>query len=124
MVTEAQMRKLASAMPGVVERSHFGKPDFRVKEKIFAGLSKDGKRGNVKLALSTQAIVMEAKPEAFTPAEAMWGRAGWTYVVLAETTLAELRLLLEEAYGLVAGARHPPRSSRPANKRNKRSKIP
>jgi predicted DNA-binding protein (MmcQ/YjbR family) len=102
-MTDAQMRRLALALPGVEERSHFAKPDFRVKKKIFAGLSRDGKRGNLKLRLDTQEVVTSAKPEAFVPAEGAWGRAGWTYVVLEQTTVPELRHLLDEAYRLVAG---------------------
>jgi hypothetical protein len=44
MVTAAGMRKLALAMPGVEEKSHFEQPDFRVKNKIFAGLSRERRR--------------------------------------------------------------------------------
>ena len=62
MVTAAQMRKLALAMPAVEEKSHFGKPDFRVRGKIFAGLSPDGKRGTLKLPPDVQAVVLDAKP--------------------------------------------------------------
>lgn len=115
-VTGAQMRKLALALPGVEERSHFGKPDFRVKGKIFAGLSEDGVRGSLKLGLETQDMVRDAKPDAFVPAAGAWGRAGWTYVVLERATVPELRRLLAEAYGIVSAPRrrepHSPRTPR------------
>ena len=105
-MTAAQLRKLALAMDGVVERQHFQQPDFRVKNKIFAGLSRDGKQANFKLRPETQDLVVGAKPEAFIPAAGAWGRGGWTHAVLAKTTRAELGPLLEESYQLVSS---PPR---------------
>ena len=49
VVAIAQMRKLAMALAAVDEKSHFDQPDFRVRGKIFAGLSRDGKHGTPKL---------------------------------------------------------------------------
>jgi len=105
MVTAAQMRKLALALPGAEERSHFGHPDFRVKNKIFAGLAPDGKRGTLKLTPDTQDIVTSARPAVFVPAAGAWGRSGWTYVVLARTSRAELSRLLDESHRLVSAPR-------------------
>lgn len=101
-MTAAQMRKLAMALPGVIEKSHFGKPDFRVKGRIFAGLSQDGTQGNLKLRPATQEMVIDAKPDVFSPAAGAWGRSGWTLVKLSGTKAAELGLLLTEAHELVA----------------------
>ena len=99
------MRTLALALPGAEERSHFGHPDFRVKNKIFAGLAPDGKRGTLKLTPDAQEIVVSAKPAVFIPAAGAWGRAGWTYVVLAKATRAEVSRLLEDSHRLVAAGR-------------------
>ena len=101
-MTDTQFRKLALALPGVEPGSHFGSPDFRVKKRIFAGLSPDGKIGNLKLRLETQEITMLAKPKACYPAEGAWGRSGWTYLVLAQTTVTEARHLLSEAHELIS----------------------
>ena len=35
-------RQLALALPEAEEKSHFGKADFRVRNKIFAGFTADG----------------------------------------------------------------------------------
>ncbi|HVH48238.1 MAG TPA: MmcQ/YjbR family DNA-binding protein, partial [Labilithrix sp.] len=59
MTTAAQMRKLALSMPETEESSHFEKPDFRVNGKIFAGLSRDGERANLKLTPEIQAAVVD-----------------------------------------------------------------
>jgi hypothetical protein len=111
-MTAAQMRKLALSMPDAEEKSHFGNPDFRVNNRIFAGLSADGKRGTLKLTPEIQATALEAKPGAFTPAQGAWGRSGWTYVTLAKIETAELVGLVEEAWRLVA----PKRASKPKPK--------
>lgn len=105
MVTAAQMRKLALALPAVEEKSHFDKPDFRVRGKIFAGLSRDEAQGTLKLPFEVQAMVLDANPRAFSPAAGAWGRAGWTQVQLSHVRLAELETLLDEAWKLIA----PPR---------------
>lgn len=105
MVTAAQFRKLAMALPEVEEKSHFEQPDFRVRNKIFAGLSQDQKLGTLKLSPEVQAMVLCAEPEVFVPASGAWGRSGWTRVVLAKAPLRGLAALVEEAYRLVAPKR-------------------
>ncbi|HTU60221.1 MAG TPA: MmcQ/YjbR family DNA-binding protein [Polyangiales bacterium] len=102
MVTAAQFRKLAMAFPEVEEKSHFEQPDFRVRNKIFAGLSRDHAEGNLKLTPELQAMVMSAEPDVFVPAAGAWGRSGWTLIVLAKAELPGLRELLAESYRLVA----------------------
>ena len=105
MVTAAQLRKLALALPAVEEKSHFAQPDFRVRGKIFASLSRDGTRGTLKLPPEVQAMVLDAKPKVFSPAPGAWGRSGWTHVHLARARLAELEALLAESWRLVAPRR-------------------
>ena len=105
MVTAAQMRKLALSMPEAEEKSHFDQPDFRVRNKIFAGLSPDGKRGTLKLRPELQSLALEGNPAAFSAAAGAWGRSGWTHVDLPAVQLAELRPLVLEAWRLVAPRR-------------------
>jgi len=102
MVTAAQFRKLAMGFPEVEEKSHFEQPDFRVRNKIFAGLSRDHEEGNLKLTPELQAMVLSAEPDVFVPAAGAWGRSGWTRIVLAKAELPGLRELLAESYRLVA----------------------
>jgi hypothetical protein len=105
MVSPAQWRKLALALPGTEERSHFGQPDFRVHGKIFAGLSPDGARGTLKLTPEVQSALLDAQAAVFFPAAGAWGRKGWTHVVLAHATRKELGYLLTEAWRLTAPRR-------------------
>ena len=102
MVTAAQMRKLALALPEVEEKSHFEQPDFRVRNKIFCGLDREQRVGNLKLTPDLQAMVLSAHPDAFSPAAGAWGRSGWTHFKLVHVSVGELSELLREAYVLVA----------------------
>jgi hypothetical protein len=105
MATSAQMRRLALALPETEEKSHFAQPDFRVAGKIFAGLSTDEKRGNLKLSPEVQSTVVGGESDAFTPAAGAWGRSGWTYVDLAKVDAGTLEQLILEAWRLVAPKR-------------------
>jgi hypothetical protein len=124
MANAAELRRLALALPEVEEKSHFGRPDFRVRDKIFAGLS-EPEVGYVKLAPELAAGLTGSRPEAFFAASGAWGLKGWTHLRLARLTSAELKELLLEAFRLTApkrllgagAAEAPPRRARAAKKR-------
>jgi hypothetical protein len=101
-LTGAQWRKLACALPEVEEKSHFEQPDFRVRNKIFAGLNPEETQGVLKLPLEMQAMLLDAKPNVFTPAAGAWGRSGWTHVELARLDAGAAPELLREAWRLIA----------------------
>ena len=103
MVKPNEFRALALAFPETEELSHFGKPDFRVRGKIFAGLSADEHVGTLKLSPEVQtSLVGPSEEDPFFPCSGAWGQKGWTHVRLAHVDRAVLRELLEEAYRLVA----------------------
>ena len=105
MITTAELRRLALSLPETEEKAHFGKPDFRVCNKIFAGLSTDGAIANVKLSAEIQADLLSSHAHAFSPAEGAWGRAGWTYMQLAGIDQGVAQALLAEGWRLVAPKR-------------------
>jgi hypothetical protein len=123
MATAAQMRRLALGLPETEEKSHFEQPDFRVCGKIFAGLSRDEKRGTLKLTPEMQGAVIDSKPATYFPAAGSWGRKGWTHVTLVRAQVAELAHLLTAAWRLTAprrlvvAAKQPPPSSPPRARR-------
>ncbi len=65
-MTKEDLRRLALALPGAEEKSHFDKADFRVRNKIFASL-KDDATGVIKLLPEQQAMMAEAEPGVFQP---------------------------------------------------------
>jgi hypothetical protein len=84
-------RRLALALPGAIESSHMGSPDFRIDGTIFATLAYEAKGlGTLKLAPEQQAAFLAEAPEHYTPAPGGWGRMGMTLVRLdaSESVLA------------------------------------
>jgi hypothetical protein len=96
------MRTLALSLPETAEGSHFGQPDFRVRGKIFAGLSRDEARGTLKLTPEAQGMLLDANPTAVFPAAGAWGDKGWTHVQLADVQVRELEELVNQAWRLTA----------------------
>lgn len=82
-VTADQARKIALSLPEAEEKSHFDRPDFRVRNKIFVSLHAAEKRLVVKLGPEEQAMLVESEPKVFAPVPGGWGRKGWTQVANA-----------------------------------------
>ncbi|MDB5461246.1 MAG: hypothetical protein JWO72_2987 [Caulobacteraceae bacterium] len=98
-MTPADFRRLALTMPGAVESSHMGKPDFRVHNHIFATLGyPDTGFGMVKLKPEQQEMLMAAEPGVFSPAKGAWGLQGSTLMRLEEADEATLHSALGMAW--------------------------
>ena len=89
-------RSIALGLEGAIESAHMGHPDFRANGRIFATLHSDQLSGMVKLTPDQQQKFVRENPEAFTPENGAWGRAGSTKVRLDsvdEDTLGEAMTL-------------------------------
>jgi hypothetical protein len=95
------MRRLSLEMPGAEEKSHFGKADFRVRNRIFATLP-DTDTAVVKLTHEQQEMLTGAEPAIFAPVPGGWGRQGWTRVTLAAADELALKSALLTAWRNVA----------------------
>ena len=100
-MTPGAFRALALGLPQAEEKSHFGKADFRVRNKIFASL-KDDKTGVVKLTPEQQEMMTAAEPHIFVAVNGGWGRQGWTQLVLASADAAAVNSALHSAWRNVA----------------------
>lgn len=98
MVTDAQMRAIALELPETQEKSHFGHPDFRVKNRIFATLWPDQSRAVLRLTPVDQATAILAKPDVFAIPSGAGRTAGWTSVDLSKVNEDEFRQLLRKAW--------------------------
>lgn len=98
MLTAASFRRLALALPEVVEGSHQGHPDFRANGRVVASLHPDGLRAMVKVSAAQQRALVAAAPAVFAPASGAWGRAGCTMLVLALADDATVRQALQDAW--------------------------
>ena len=86
-----RFRKLALSLPGAIESSHMGNPDFRVDGRIFATLSAQASgRGVLTLTTEQQQAFITEMPATFQPVQGGWGRMGMTFVDLkADNSIIE-----------------------------------
>jgi hypothetical protein len=98
-----QLRRLALALPEVEERETWGEATFRVRGKIFAILSSDGRSASLKATPEQQAELLAMAPQVFSPASYL-GRFGWVRVDVAAADADEIADLLEEGWWRTAPA--------------------
>lgn len=96
-MTAEDVRRIALELPGATEKSHFDKPDFRVRDRVFATLPEDG-NAVIKLTRDQQEMMCGAEPAIFRPVDGGWGKQGWTRVMLAEADEKTLRSALTTAW--------------------------
>jgi len=97
-MTQDEFRTLALSLPEAHEHSHFGRPDLRVRNRIFATLPEDGRTVNLKTTPIGLDMLLRSDPTTYRDA---WG-GRWVGVDLAKVPDGELRELLVEAYCLAA----------------------
>ena len=96
-MSSARFRKLALVLPAAEESSHFGKADFRVRGKIFAGFNDKG-RAYAKLTAEQQDMLVSAEPKIISPIPGGWCRKGWTLVDQDAADNALLKGVLQMAW--------------------------
>jgi hypothetical protein len=120
-MTYRQFRELCLALPEAVELETWGEATFRVRGKIFAMGSPEGRRVSVKASLDDQAGLCAMDPKTFE-VSAYTGRFGWVSVRLAGLNRELGEQLVKNAWERTAprrlkrgGIRIPPRAplSRP-----------
>jgi hypothetical protein len=99
----SDLRRLALSLPETEEKSHFGKADFRVRNRIFASLPAQD-QGVVKLTPEEQRMVVEGEPAIFSPVKGGWGDKGWTRIALTAADEATLESVLRMAWRNAAPA--------------------
>lgn len=97
-MTDDDYRAIALTLPGAVESSHMGHPDFRVGVRIFATLWSAKRLGVAMLSPEQQEILTGAHPTCFSPANGAWGRRGSTNIALDDVAEDVLRSALLMAW--------------------------
>ena len=69
MTTADELRRVVLSLPEAEERGTWGHPTFRVRDKMFAALSDDGREASVKATRQEQAALVAAarSPSAAPP---------------------------------------------------------
>ncbi|WP_378948368.1 MmcQ/YjbR family DNA-binding protein [Mesorhizobium sp. ANAO-SY3R2] len=96
-------RRFALALPETIEKSHFGKADFRVRNRVYATLPESAD-AVVKLTPDQQELLASSEPAIFQPVNGGWGRQGWTRISLAAADEPTLRSALAMAWRNTAPA--------------------
>ena len=100
-ITPATVRRLALAFPEATAGAHFHRPDFRVRNKIFAALPDGGRIVGLKSTPSNVDALVSADAVTFTD---LW-RGRWVGVRLDRVSLPVLRELIGDAWCLAAPKR-------------------
>jgi hypothetical protein len=98
VITHAVVRRLALGLPGAVESSHFKRPDFRVRNKIFATLPPDRRTVVLKSGRANLDALISSDGATFWDE---W-RGSWLGVRLDRISLPVLRELVGDAWRVVA----------------------
>jgi hypothetical protein len=96
-------RRAALLLPDAEEKSHFGKADFRVRNRIFASLP-DAASAVLKLTREQQDMLNDAEPALFAAISGGWGARGWTRLALENCDEATLQSVLWMAWRNAAPA--------------------
>lgn len=102
-ITAAEFRRLALALPDVIEGAHQGHADFRHAGVVFATLP-DAATGMVKMPPDEQRRLVATPGGVCWPASGAWGRAGCTMLRLADVDASVVRDALTAAWVFAAAA--------------------
>lgn len=100
MITDRDVRGISLSLPGVEEKAHVGRPDFRVGNRIFATLRRSQHCAVIKLSVADQSALVAMNPEIF--AVNSWSHPGWTNVAMKRITKKEFRNVVRAAWRSVA----------------------
>ena len=101
MATSDDVRELALSLPETVEKSSYGTPGYRVKDKLFARIHQDGESLVLRCDRAQREAMHAAEPSKFywTP---HYDNYDAILVSLAEVGSEELASLLEMSWFYVA----------------------
>jgi hypothetical protein len=104
MMTDAQLREAAMALPEAEERETWGSATFRVRDKIFVIMGAEGVSASIKASREDQGALIAAEPGTFSSSE-YTGRFGWVTARLATAQPDEIGDLVTEAWRRTAPKR-------------------
>jgi|SRR6185369_13858311 len=105
MLTHADVRRLAMALPETHEAPHFEATSFRVNRKIFCTMGENGPGIVIKLPPEDQHNLAADASAGVRPVAGYWGRSGWTDVDLSTLDEGRLEALLRLSWSVVAPKR-------------------
>lgn len=101
MVTIDEVRKLALSLPEAEEVEHWGKPSFRVRNKIFAVIQPDGVSLVIKTTQDDRLAYTTMEPEVYRTPDS-FSNLAFMIVRIDRADPEEFRNLLTLAWSLVS----------------------
>jgi hypothetical protein len=102
VTTEDDVRELALALPGTIEKPSYGTPGFRIRDKLFARIREEGVLLVWREGLEEKDFLIEGDPEKFFTTPHYDGHAN-VLVRLAAVDREELAELLAESARIRGG---------------------
>ena len=98
------LRRLALALPGVEERTSYGRPSFHAGKKMFVCAGRQDDHVVVRIGLDEREMLMEADADTYFITDHY---RGWPYVLVRLATIREdaLAALLARSWREIAPAR-------------------
>lgn len=103
MIDVDHIRALALSFPEAHEEGHWGKPSFRVRNRIFATVGEEPGVAILKVPVDDQEVLLAAQPEAFTTNA--WSKQGWLGARLDVIDPELFDELLEDSWRRIAPKR-------------------
>ena len=105
MVTVADVRRVALALPRTEEHLIRGRIKFRVRSIVYVAFSRDEKTMGFAFPKEYRAALVEAEPDKFEMPEPSDMRFHWVSVRMDAIGKAEMRALVTEAWRMVVPKR-------------------
>jgi hypothetical protein len=102
MATEGDVRELALALPGTVEKPSYGMPGFRVRDRLFGRIREEGVLVLWCESIEEREFLIEGEPEKFFTVAHYDGHPH-VLVRLAAVDREELAELLAESFRIRGG---------------------
>ena len=99
MIDLETAHEILLSMPDAIEDTHFDKPSYKRKGKIFATFNIENKWVTVKFMPEQQAEFCEN--EAFCEVPNKWGKLGWTHIDLNKVRKNDFIEAIKIAWGNV-----------------------
>lgn len=101
MMLVSEVRQIALSLPGTEEVTHWGKPSFRINNKIFTVIQSDMKTITVKTTKEEREMYTTTDPKTFIVPES-FSNMNYMHINLETASKDEVKNLMRSAWGIVA----------------------
>lgn len=101
MITVPEIRKFIFSLPESIEIEHWGKPSFRINNKIFAVLQEDGVTLTIKSSHEDRNIYTQMDPKIYTVPES-FSNLNYMHMNIELVEKSEAKMLIYKAWSSVA----------------------